>query len=40
MPLRRRVYGTLCYTENVMAGRLFESVRRRPSVGSYGGRRL
>ena len=24
-PLRRRVYGTLCYTENVMAGRLFES---------------
>ena len=27
-PLRRRVYGTLCYTENVMAGRLFESARR------------
>lgn len=27
-PLRRRVYGTLLYTENVMAGRLFESVRR------------
>ena len=27
-PLRRRVYGTLLYTENVMAGRLFESARR------------
>lgn len=27
-PLRRRVYSTLCYTENVMAGRLFESARR------------
>lgn len=39
-PLRRRVYGTLCYTENVMAGRLFESVRQRPSVGPYGGRQL
>lgn len=27
-PLRRRVYSTLRYTENVMAGRLFESARR------------
>lgn len=26
-PLRRRVYSTLRYTENVMAGRLFESAR-------------
>lgn len=27
-PLRRRVYSTLRYTENVMAGRLFENARR------------